>query len=312
MVRSRLKSAGETHRANRAEDTTMSILVIGSTGTIGSQVVGALAERGAEVHALCRNPEKQKFPDGVVPVQGDLLDMDAMRAALAKTRTLFLLNAVSADELTKSLLTLKLAGEAGIERIVYFSMIRTDVLLDTPHASAKYATELMIQKFGIAATILRPAYFYQNDAMVREPVVKGGVYPVPLGGVGVSMVDARDIAEVAALELLKRDKAAGPLPSETIEIAGPEVFTGASLAAIWSEAAGKPVSYGGDDLEGFEARFKAMVPSWMAYDLRLMFGWFQREGMLAQPGTAERIEAMLGRPLRAYRDFAREILGQGE
>jgi len=44
---------------------TMTILVTGSTGVIGSQVVANLAEKGAEVHALTRSPEKAKFPRGV-------------------------------------------------------------------------------------------------------------------------------------------------------------------------------------------------------------------------------------------------------
>ena len=44
----------------------MTILVIGSTGTIGSEVVAQLAGKGVEVHALARAPEKAKFPDGVI------------------------------------------------------------------------------------------------------------------------------------------------------------------------------------------------------------------------------------------------------
>jgi uncharacterized protein YbjT (DUF2867 family) len=67
----------------------MTILVTGSTGTIGSQVVAYLAGKEAEVHALARAPEKTQFPAGVTPVEGDLTDVDAMRAALAKASTCF-------------------------------------------------------------------------------------------------------------------------------------------------------------------------------------------------------------------------------
>ncbi len=49
-------------------------------------------------------------------VVGDLLDMDALRRALAGVRTLFLLNAVTADEFTQALVTLNVAREAGVER----------------------------------------------------------------------------------------------------------------------------------------------------------------------------------------------------
>ena len=104
----------------------MTILVTGSTGTIGSQVVANLAEQGAEVHALTRSPEKAKFPRGVTPAQGDLLDIDATQAALAKASTLFLLNAVTPDEVTQALLMLSLAQEAGVKRIVYCSVFHSE------------------------------------------------------------------------------------------------------------------------------------------------------------------------------------------
>jgi uncharacterized protein YbjT (DUF2867 family) len=92
----------------------MAILVTGSTGTIGTQVVADLAAKGADVHALVRAPERAQFPNGVTPVKGDLMDLDAMRAALAKARSLFLLNAVAPDEVTQALIMLNLAREAGI------------------------------------------------------------------------------------------------------------------------------------------------------------------------------------------------------
>src|SRR2546421_9163064 len=141
----------------------MTILVTGSTGTIGSEVVAQLASKGVEVHALARSPEKAKFPDGATPVKGDLTDVDAMRAALAKASTLFLLNAVTPDEVTQALITLNLAREAGIERIVYFSVIHSDLFTEVPHFTGKYTVERLIEQFDLPVTILRPAYFVQHD-----------------------------------------------------------------------------------------------------------------------------------------------------
>ena len=96
----------------------MNILVTGSTGTIGSLVVRGLAAQGASVHALTRDPDKASFPAGVTAVKGDMTDIPSMRAALKGVDTLFLLNAVVADEVTQAISTLSLAREAGIERIV--------------------------------------------------------------------------------------------------------------------------------------------------------------------------------------------------
>lgn len=288
----------------------MTILVTGSTGTIGSLVVRQLAERGADIRALVRDPGKAQLPAGVTAVKGDLIDVDAVRAALAGTSTLFLLNAVVPDELTQALITLDLAVEAGIKRVVYFSVFNADVFGDVPHFSGKYTVERMIEQFGIPATILRPAYFIQNDASLKEAIRDHGVYPMPIGGVGVSMADARDIAEVAALELIRRERAAEPLPRELIEIVGPDALTGASAAALWSDLLGRPVAYAGDDLDAFEQQSRARMPGWMAYDMRMMTRGFQRDGMLAKPGNLGRLTAMLGRPLRTYRSFAEESVKQ--
>jgi uncharacterized protein YbjT (DUF2867 family) len=288
----------------------MAILVTGSTGTIGSLVVRRLADRGAEVRAVVRDPAKARLPDGVTPVKADFLDVDAMRAALKGARTLFLLNAVVPDELTQALIALDLAREARIERVVYFSVLTGDISPDVPHFASKRTVERMIEQTGVPATILRPAYFFQNDAAFKEPVLGHGIYPMPVGGVGVEMVDARDIAEVTALCLLQREKAAGPLPRELIEIAGPDALTGDALAALWSDLAGKRVAYAGDDLGAFEEQTRASMPAWAARDMRLMVRGFQRHGMKAEPGARERLTGLLGRPMRTYRDFARETLEQ--
>src|SRR5207244_6165535 len=100
---------------------TMSILVTGSTGTIGSRVLKELAQRGVKTSALSRNPGKASFPDGITPVKGDLTDADSIRKALEGIDTLFLLNPVVPDELNRALLGLGLAQEAVIKRVVYFS-----------------------------------------------------------------------------------------------------------------------------------------------------------------------------------------------
>ena len=284
----------------------MTILVTGSTGGIGAQVVAHLAARGAKVHALSRTPGKQPLPNGAVPVKADLMDVDAMRAALAQATTLFLLNAVTPDEVTQAILTLNLAREAGIERMVYFSVLRSDRFTDVPHFTAKYTVERMIEQCNLAATILRPAYFMQNDATLKDAISGYGVYPMPIGGIGQSMVDTRDIAEVAALELLRREDSSVPLPREVLDLVGPDALTGESIARIWSAVLGKPIRYAGDDLVAFENQFKSFAPGWMAYDMRLMMNRLQRDGMVATPAAVERFTARLGRRPRSYQDFAAE------
>ena len=78
------------------------------------------------------------------------------------------------------------------------------------------------------------------------------------------MVAARDIAEIAALELLRRDRSASSLPQTSFGVVGPDVLTGPSVAAIWSEALGRKVAYARDDTRAFERAVSARAPDWMA------------------------------------------------
>ncbi|ADU38267.1 NmrA/HSCARG family protein [Variovorax paradoxus] len=286
----------------------MSILVTGATGTIGSLVVQGLAAAGAEVSAFVRTSGKQSFPAGVKEVVGDLTDVPSMRAALSSVRTLFLLNAVTPDEVTQALVALSLAREAGIERIVYLSVIHADKFTDVPHFTGKHTVERMIESLDIPATILRPAYFMQNDRMVQQVIQGYGVYPMPIGSSGVAMIDARDIADVAVAELLRRDRAPAPLPRVTLELVGPERLTGESVAKLWSAALGRDVTYGGDDVAAFEAQMASSGPSCLAYDMRLMMAGIQKFGMHGADGAVDRLQAMLGRPLRNYADFIKEAV----
>jgi uncharacterized protein YbjT (DUF2867 family) len=285
----------------------MSILVIGATGTIGSLIVQRLAEAGADVKALIRQRGKASFPPGVTEVVGDLTDVPSMRAALSSVRTLFLLNAVTPDELTQAVIALNLAREAGIERVVYLSVIHAEQYTNVPHFTGKHAVERMIESLDIPTTILRPAYFMQNERMVQQAIQGYGVYPMPIGTAGVSMVDARDVADVAVAELLRRDRAAAALPRITLDLVGPDALTGPSVAKIWSAALGREVKYAGDDLPAFETQMASFGPAWLAYDMRLMMSGIQKIGMRGAKGAVERLQSILGRPMRTYAEFVKEV-----
>jgi uncharacterized protein YbjT (DUF2867 family) len=285
----------------------MTILVTGATGTVGSQVVDQLVKRGADVRALVRDPAKASFPADVAVVQGDLLDVDALRGAFAGVSTLFLLNAVVPDEFTQALIALNLARESGIARIVYVSVIHSDAYVNVPHFAGKSGVERMIEQMGFNATILRPAYFMNNDLTIKDVVLGHGVYPMPIGSKGLAMIDARDIGEIAAIELMRREQSAVPLPLDRINLVGPDTLRGADIAAIWSEVLGRTIAYGGDDTGRFEQNLRQFMPSWMAFDMRLMSERFLSEGMIPETGDVARLTALLGRKLRSYRDFTAEI-----
>jgi len=284
----------------------MTILVTGATGNVGRQVVEQLVKRGADVRALVRDPAKANLPVGVSVAQGDLLDVDSLRSAFAGVSTLFLLNAVSADEFTQAVTTLNVAREAGVERVVYLSVIHSDLYVDVPHFAGKYGVERMIEQLGFSATLLRPAYFINNDLTIKDVIFGYGIYPMPIGSKGLAMIDARDVGEIAAIELIRREKGGRTLPLDRINLVGPDTLTGSAVASIWSKVLNKTITYGGDDTAGFEKNLRAFMPAWMAFDMRVMSERFISDGMIPKAGDVDRLTALLGRPLRSYRDFATE------
>ena len=183
---------------------------------------------------------------------------------------------------------------------------------------AKFKVELSILPLssvaaclGIPATILRPNCFMQNDAMFFKDALLGpGLYPFPIGEKGVSMVDVKDIAEVAAGALLQRERSLQKLPNEIINLVGPDALTGSSIAKIWSELLKKQVTYTGSDTPSFEARLANHAPGWMAMDMRLMLDRFCTDGMAATSADVEKMTQLLGRRPRSYADFAAETLVQ--
>jgi uncharacterized protein YbjT (DUF2867 family) len=287
----------------------MTILVTGATGNVGRNVVDQLVQRGADVRALVRDPASANLPAGVAVVQGDLLDVDALRAAFSGVSTLFLLNAVVPDEFTQALLTLGVAREAGVRRVVYLSVIHSDVYVNVPHFAGKFGVERMIEAMGFEATVLRPAYFMDNEHTIKDAITGYGIYPMPIGEKGLAMIDARDIGEIAAIELVRRENSDEQLPVERINLVGPDTLTGADAAAIWSDVLGRSIAYPGDDVAAFEQTLRQFMPSWMAFDMRLMGERFVSDGMVPEAGDVERLTTLLGRPLRTYRDFVAGIAG---
>src|SRR5512140_1830998 len=197
----------------------MNVLVLGGTGTVGSQVVRELLKRGADVSVLTRDAKKA-LAAGVQPVAGDLLDPSTIRSAFAGRDAVFLLNAVSATECHEGLMAVNGARMAGVKKVVYLSVQDADKAPHLPHFGAKLPVEAALRASGIPFTILRPNNFFQNDVWFKDAMLGFGVYPQPFGDAGLSRVDVRDIAEVAALALTT-DAAT----NETVNLVGPDVLT---------------------------------------------------------------------------------------
>jgi uncharacterized protein YbjT (DUF2867 family) len=280
----------------------MKILAIGGTGSVGSEVVRELKKRDADVRILVRKPNTPA-PEGVEVAIGDLLDPVSVQQALAGVDKLYLLNAVTPDELTQGLIAYDLAKKLKLKHVVYHSVFRVERFKDVPHFASKFAIESAMREFDVPFTIIRPNYFFQNDASLKDALMKTGLYPMPLGLVGISAVDTRDIAEAAAIALMSEDHY-----GKTYNLNGPEVLSGPKLASIWSGLLDKEVRYAGDDMDAFEEQMRRRAPSWSSFDIRMMYQGYLERGFVAEIGDVKTLTELLGHAPRRYEDFAKETL----
>jgi uncharacterized protein YbjT (DUF2867 family) len=281
----------------------MKILVIGGTGTVGSQVVTALLGRNLDTRVMTSSTDKlSKLPAGVEGVVGNLRDPATLKDVFKGIERVFLLTPLSQTERQEGLNAVEAAKAAGAKRLVYMSVHRVEDIPEAPHFADKVVIEKAVQESGIPYTIIRPSNFFQNDYWFKQPLTEFGVYAQPIGNTGVHRVDVRDIAD-AVVNALLEDRYTGKIYS----LVGPEKLTGESTAKTYAKYLGKEVVYAGDDLDKWVEAARTMLPDWMVEDFRIMFKHFQTKGLLATPEHLAETEQILGREPRSFDTFAAEI-----
>ena len=278
----------------------MKILVTGGTGNVGGAVVNELLKRDADVRVLARKqPEAGRLPAGVEVAIGDLLDPVSVEQAMQGVDKLFLLNAVVTDELTQALIAYGIAKKVGLKHVTYLSVFKVDQFRDVPHFASKLAVESALREFGVPYTILRPAYYIQNDVNLKDALLGAGVYPMPIGIAGIAAADVQDIAEAAAISLTEEGH-----DGQTYDIVSPTMISGPGNAALWSKLQGKEITYAGHNFDQWEQAMRTRMPSWSAFDLRMMLqGYFDR-GFTSTETEVARLTKLLGRAPHSYEDFA--------
>ena len=282
----------------------MKTLIIGCTGKVGSNVMRGLLDQGVKVRCMTRSADKVgRLPSGV---EGRIADLDTpatLPPVFEGAESVFLLNAVNPNETGQGLAAVEAAKTAGVKKIIYLSVYMPAGSTHIPHFASKLPVESAVKESGIAYTILRPNNFFQNDLMLETPIMNYGVYPQPIGSIGLNRVDVRDIAGCAVNALIKSG-----FEGQTYAIHGPDTLTGEDIARTYSGHLGRTVRYGGNDLDAWEQQAKNIMPAWMVRDLRVMYRYFQDHGMVAAADEAEKMQKLLGRKPRAFDDFVKEIL----
>lgn len=284
----------------------MEVLCVGGTGTVGRLVVAGLVERGVDVRCLARSPGRAASGgDRVTRIQGDLGDPASLDAAFSGVDRVHLLTPLHPNETELGRNAIDAAVRAGVDRIVLHSVHRVDDAPHIPHFASKIEMLEAIRQTGIPWVAIEPNNYFQNDLLVREPITEMQLYPLPIGQIGLSRVDVRDIADATVNALLDDGHEGLRYP-----IVGPETLTGEEVASVWGDALDGTVVYVGDDLDMWEEGVRGALPGWLIDDLRTMYRHFLDHGLVASEEDYATMSHILGHAPRLFPDFVAETVAE--
>ena len=280
----------------------MVALVIGGTGTVGSVAVRHLVGKGRSVRVFTHSPEKATvLPEGVEAVVGDLDEPETIPPAFDGVDEVVLILAVNPKEQARGLSVVEAAKAAGVQRLVFVSLVHGPGTEEVPFYKSKRAIEAAFMNSGMEWAVIRSASFFQSDAGLKSDIVDKGVFSAPIGSKGVHRIDTRDVGYAVAEALTKE-----PFKIGEFRIFGPEPLTGDSIAEIYSMLLSKPIKYGGDDLDKWTEFKRGGFPEWSLNALRPMYAYTQKCGMLPEPGETK--SDLLPEKQITFKEFAAEMV----
>lgn len=270
----------------------MRILVTGATGTVGGDVMTALAPTPHEIVALVRDPSKLDGPDNVEVVQGDLTNADDVRRALSGVDRAFL---NMADD--NGALFAQVAGETGLDHVVLLSSFTAVTPLppgeDNIISARHRAGESALIAAGVPSTFLRASGFDYNFLMWTSEI-GSGVVRAPWLDVALPVVDPRDIANSAIAVLLDEFPSGG-----AYSITGPARLTVSNQTGIAAEVLGRELEVEPLDLE--VAKSSAFPEGTPSFVVDSVFGTFGPEASVL-PVSSD-VEKLTGRPAGTFAEW---------
>lgn len=245
----------------------MKIAVTGATGHLGTFVVEELKKRvsNENIVALVRTPGKASALE--VEVRAfDYNQPEAMTASLAGVDRLVLISGNEIGQRARQHFNvIEAAGKAGVEWIVYTSLLHADsTTLNL--AGEHMTTEEALKASGINYTILRNGWYTENYTGSIGGALAGGAFIGSAGNGKISSAARVDYAEAAAVAITDESH-----KGKVYELAGDDYYTLADLAAEISNQTGTNIPYRNlteaeytKILESFEipAGFAAAIASW--------------------------------------------------
>ena len=272
------------------------MILITTAGKVGSEAARLLAERGEPVRVLVRDPQKAAAlaQAGVQVAQGDLEVPSTIDAAMDGVSAVVLVSpAIPAQELN----VVGSAVRAGAGTVV---KITSKASADSPIARRRdqVAIENGLIASGLGYTLLRNNAYMQNFLMLAPAIARTGSFGSSAGEGRVGMIDARDVAEVAAQIAVAPAQHAG----RTYWPTGPERLSYADAAAILSKVLGRLVTF---HPLTFDEERQAMINAGVPEPIAQMNA--QALSLFAQGDSdwvTGDVAAILGRPARTFEQFA--------
>lgn len=280
-----------------AESGKACVLVLGATGKVGSAVLRRLENRGVQVKAATRFPEKIVAAHPTTQwVHFDLEQSNTFALALANVNRVFLI-ARPGDDRPQDVAVpfIDAIKHAGVEHVVNLTAMGTEMRPDF----GLHAVEKALEASGLAFTHLRPNFFMQlfTSGLALSQIKNLRQIRVPAGDAALSFIDVNDIADVAVEGLLDSRH-----QRKAYTLTGGESLSHAEIAACVSRATSQPIEYVAlDEEQARQEIIGAGLASALA-DRLVSFYRIVRTGAGAVVSSA--VQEVVGRPPRTFTEFA--------
>jgi uncharacterized protein YbjT (DUF2867 family) len=215
----------------------MMILVTDATGHVGKAVIAALADASFAVRALVRDPAQLAgISTHVELVAADHTDPQSLARALSNVDVVFLASPSDPRMVEIHTRMIAAAKQTGVPRLVQLSGVGANAQLCCTRTLRWLGqVEAVADHSGLAVTHLRPAFLMQNLLSFARSIAQSGVIAGPFRSGKWPLVDARDVAAVAAA-VLKSPAHDG----QVYTVTGAELLSFHEIVELLSEALGKP------------------------------------------------------------------------
>ena len=157
----------------------MQFLITGATGATGGAAAEQLLEQGRRVRAFVHRSDERAEnlrKRGADIVIGDLLDFDAVRAALKNVDRAYFVYPIQPGLVQATAQFAQAAREAAIEAIVNMSQVSARSDAKSHSARDHWLAEQVLDWSGLNVTHIRPTYFAEWLLYLAPMIRQGAIY----------------------------------------------------------------------------------------------------------------------------------------